>query len=230
MALGFQILSAPQRASDALLDRFVGIAAAHLSDNMSRLSAAGAALRPMHKGGGLVGNALTVKVRPGDNLMLHKAIDIASPRDVIVVDAGGELSHALFGELMMRRAQQRGVAGLVINGAIRDYATIHADSFPVYALGVTHRGPYKDGPGEINVPVALGGMVVQPGDVIVGDEDGVVAVPLEHAEKLLELAAAHKAKEDVTMRQILDGSVDRGWVDKLLQERGCTDRRNGASR
>jgi regulator of RNase E activity RraA len=146
---------------------------------------------------------------------------------VIVVDAGGDLSNAIFGELMMRRAQQRGVAGLVINGAIRDYATIHGDSFPVYALGVTHRGPYKDGPGEINVPVSLGGMVVQPGDVIVGDEDGVVAVPLAHAENLLELAAAHKAKEDRLMAQILDGSVDRSWVDKVLQERGCVDRRGG---
>ena len=225
MAIGFRIYPAVQRASDALLDRFSEVATAHLSDNMSRMAAAGVRLRPMHKGGRLVGNALTVRVRPGDNLMVHKAIDIAQPRDVIVVDAGGDLTQAIIGELMMRHAQKRGAAGLVINGAIRDLATIGADFYPVYAAGVTHRGPYKDGPGEINVALALDGMVVQPGDIIVGDEDGVVAVPLAQAEELLEAAARHRAKEDVTMAQILAGTVDRGWVDALLKIRGCEDLR-----
>lgn len=225
MATGFRIHAAAQRATDALLDRFAGVASAHLSDNMSRLAAAGPRLRPMHKGGALLGNALTVKVRPGDNLMVHKAIDMAMPRDVIVVDAGGDLTHAIIGELMMRHAQKRGVAGLVINGAIRDLATIGADCFPVYAAGVTHRGPYKDGPGEINVAIAIDGMVIQPGDIIVGDEDGVLAVPLAQAGSLLELAAEHRAKEDVIMAQILAGTVDRSWVDALLKNRGCEDLR-----
>ncbi|MFI5447879.1 RraA family protein [Polaromonas sp. UC242_47] len=225
MSIGFRILPAAQRAPDALLDRFAGVIAAHLSDNMSRLVAGGPRLRPMHKGGHLVGNALTVKVRPGDNLMVHKAIDMAQPRDVIVVDAGGDLTQAIIGELMMRHAQKRGVAGLVINGAIRDLATIGADSYPVYAAGATHRGPYKDGPGEINVSIAIDGMLVQPGDIVVGDEDGVVAVPLAEAELLLELAARHRAKEDTTMAQILAGTVDRSWVDALLKSRGCEDLR-----
>ena len=157
--------------------------------------------------------------------MVHKAIDMAMPRDVIVVDAGGDLTHAIIGELMMRHAQKRGVAGLVINGAIRDLATIGADCFPVYAAGVTHRGPYKDGPGEINVAIAIDGMVIQPGDIIVGDEDGVLAVPLAQAGSLLELAAEHRAKEDVIMAQILAGTVDRSWVDALLKNRGCEDLR-----
>ena len=221
MALGFQILSAQHRAPDALLDRFIGVAAAHLSDNMSRLSATGAALRPMHKGGGLVGNALTVRVRAGDNLMLHKAIDIASPRDVIVVDAGGELSQAIFGELMLRRAQQRGVAGLVIHGAIRDYATIHANTFPVYALGVTHRGPYKDGPGEINVAISVGGMVVNPGEVVVGDQDGLLAIPLPGIEQLIQRARAHLEAEAQTIQAMKDGRWDRAFIDAL--EARCTN-------
>jgi regulator of RNase E activity RraA len=225
MSIGFRILPATQRASDALLDRFAEVVTAHLSDNMSRLVAAGARLRPMHKSGRLVGNALTVKVRPGDNLMVHKAIDMAQSRDVIVVDAGGDLTHAIVGELMMRHAQKRGVAGLVINGAIRDLATIGADFYPVYAIGVTHRGPHKEGPGEINGAIAIDGMVVQPGDVIVGDEDGVVAVPLAEAETVLRLAAAHREKEDTTMRHILDGTLDRQWVDLLLKSRGCEDQR-----
>jgi regulator of RNase E activity RraA len=225
MAIGFRIFPAAQRAPDSLLDRFADVATAHLSDNMSRMAAAGSRLRPMHKGGRLVGNALTVKVRPGDNLMVHKAIDIARPRDVIVVDAGGDLTQAIIGELMMRHAQKRGVAGLVINGAIRDLGTIGVDAYPVYAAGVTHRGPYKDGPGEINVTIAIDGMVVQPGDIIVGDEDGVVAVPLAQADTLLELAVRHRSKEDVTMAQILAGTVDRNWVDKLLDKSGCEDLR-----
>ncbi len=225
MAIGFRIHPASHRAPDSLLDRFADVLTAHLSDNMSRMTAAGPRLRPMHKGGRMVGNALTVKVRPGDNLMVHKAIDIAKPRDVIVVDAGGDLTQAIIGELMMRHAHKRGVAGLVINGAIRDLGTIGADTFPVYAAGVTHRGPYKDGPGEINVAIAIDGMVVQPGDIIVGDEDGVIAVPLAQAETLLELAAAHRAKEDRTMAQILAGTVDRSWVDALLQKSGCEDLR-----
>ena len=225
MSIGFRILPAAHRASDALLDRFADVATAHLSDNMSRLVAAGTRLRPMHRGGHLVGNALTVKVRPGDNLMVHKAIDMAHPRDVVIVDAGGDLTQAIIGEMMMRRAQQRGVAGLVINGAIRDLATIGADTYPVYAAGVTHRGPYKDGPGEINVPIAMDGMVIHPGDIVVGDEDGVVAVPLADAEMLLALAAAHRAKEDLTMAHILAGTVDRSWVDALLASRGCEDLR-----
>lgn len=223
MSLGFRVLRATQRAPDALLDRFADVFTAHLSDNMGRLVAAGSRLRPMHRSGRLVGNALTVKVRPGDNLMVHKAIDMAQPRDVIVVDAGGELTQAIVGELMMRHAQKRGVAGLVIDGAIRDLATIGADTYPVYAAGVTHRGPYKEGPGEINVPIAIDGMVVHPGDIVIGDEDGVVAVPLQQAEQLLALAAAHRAREDVTMARILDGTVDRSWVDALLKSRGCDE-------
>lgn len=225
MAIGFRIHPAAHRASDALLDRFADVMTAHLSDNMSRLTAAGPRLRPLHKAGRMVGNALTVKVRPGDNLMVHKAIDIAQPRDVIVVDAGGELTQAIIGELMMRHAQKRGVTGFVINGAIRDLGTIGVDTYPVFAAGVTHRGPYKEGPGEINVAIAIDGMVVHPGDIVVGDEDGVIAVPLAQAETLLELAAAHRGKEDRTMAQILAGTVDRSWVDALLQKSGCEDLR-----
>lgn len=218
--IGFRIVTDVRRAPDALMDRFAEPPAAHLSDSMGRLFAGGATLRPMHRGGKLVGNALTVRVRPGDNLMVHKAIDIARPRDVIVVDAGGELAQAIIGELMMRHAQKRGIAGFVVNGAIRDLATIAADAFPVYAVGVTHRGPYKDGPGEINVPITIGSMVVSPGDIIVGDEDGVVAVPLDEAEGVLARAAANKTREDRLMGEILDGTVDRSWVDVQLKARG----------
>ncbi len=108
--------------------------------------------------------------------MIHKAIALAQPGDVIVVDGGGDLTNALIGEIMVSYAATRGIAGFVIDGAIRDVDMIRAGTFPVYAAGVTHRGPYKDGPGEINVPIAIDGMVIQPGDLIVGDADGVLCV------------------------------------------------------
>ena len=114
--------------------------------------------------------------------MVHKAIDLAAPGDVIVVDAGGDLDQAIIGEIMSSWAAKRGVAGFVIDGAIRDAAALSQGDFPVYARGVTHRGPYKDGPGEINVPVSIGGMVVQPGDIIIGDADGLLAIPQADAE------------------------------------------------
>jgi len=219
--IGFRILPMPARPAKELVKALAGMVAAHLSDNMNRMVAGGAALRPMHKGGKLCGPALTVKVAPGDNLMVHKAIDTAAPGDVIVVDAGGEVTYAIIGDIMASHAEKRGVAGFVIYGAIRDAAEIGARRFPVYACGVTHRGPYKNGPGEINVPIALDGMVVQPGDIIVGDEDGVVAVPLVHAEEVLALARAQLAKETAMLKAIASGKADRRWVDETLRQRGC---------
>jgi RraA family protein len=161
-----------------------------------------------------------VKTAPGDNLLVHKALDMAKRGDVIVVDAGGNADQAIIGELMATRAKQRGIAGLVIWGAIRDSAELGAGTYPVYACGVTHRGPYKDGPGEINVPITVGGMAVEPGDIIVGDADGIVAVPQALAERVLASAQAILAKETAAMKQMQDGSVDRSWVDQALKAKG----------
>ncbi|WP_209124020.1 RraA family protein [Alkalihalobacillus sp. BA299] len=221
--LGFRILPINKRPNQDLLDAFSEVVTPHISDNMSRMSAVGTDLRPYHNSGRLVGTALTVKTRPGDNLMVHKAIDMAMPGDVIVVDAGGELTNAIVGEIMLRIAQKNQIAGFVINGAIRDIAAFQEDTFPVYACGVTHRGPYKDGPGEINVPISIGGMIIKPGDIVVGDEDGVVVVPLEDAENVLEKVKKQQKVEEEILASIANGTVDRSWVNKLLAEKGCED-------
>jgi RraA family protein len=215
-----RILDIAQRAEPRLIAEFARMVTAHVSDSMERLYAGGPLLRPMHKGGALAGSAFTVKTAAGDNLLVHKALDAARPGDVIVVDAGGFADYAIIGELMTARANQRGIAGLVIWGAIRDSAEIRAGSFPVYACGVTHRGPYKNGPGEINVPIVMGGMAVNAGDIIVGDADGLVAVPQQIAERVLASAQAIAAKEAIAMQQIRAGTVDRSWVDKALQAKG----------
>src|SRR5260221_4247836 len=219
-AIGFRILPIPRRPDRKLVAELARMVTPHLSASMARLYAGGPQLRPMHNGAKPCGPAFTVRTAPGDNLLVHKAIDTAEPGDVIVVDAGGFNDHAILGELMSAPAEQRGVGGMVIWGAIRDSAELAQGSFPVYASGVTHRGPYKNGPGEINVPVVIGGIPVNPGDIIVGDADGLVAVPLDQAAKVLASAKGILAKETAAMKQIQDGTVDRAWVDKALREKG----------
>ncbi|WP_256831910.1 RraA family protein [Paenibacillus sp. Pae15] len=219
--IGFRIFPITKRPSEQLVNQFRSIVTPHISDNVNRIHAMSAGLRPYHKEGQLVGAAVTVKTRPGDNLMVHKAIDLAQPGDVIVVDAGGDVTNAIVGEIMMRIAQKKGIAGFVIDGSIRDTEAFKNDVFPVYARGVTHRGPYKDGPGEINVPVSVGGMIVHPGDIMVGDADGLAVVPLEQAEEILELVKKQQVKEEAILKSIEDGTIDRSWVDELLKQKGC---------
>jgi RraA family protein len=221
MPIGFRILNRPQVASKALVDAFAKLPVANVSDSMHRVTAAGPRMRPMHASGSMAGVALTVRSRPGDNLMLHKAIDMAGPGDVIVMDAGGDVTNALFGEMMLAHAIKRGIEGLVLNGAIRDADAIRETNHPVYAAGVTHRGPYKDGPGEINVAISLDGMVIEPGDIIIGDGDGVMCVPLADAEEVLKKAQAKHDAEARQMEAIAEGKNDRSWVDAALKEKGC---------
>jgi RraA family protein len=222
MSIGFCIHPRPPRPARALVSKFKGVVCAHLSDNMSRLAGSSAALQPWHRKGQLLGVALTVRVAPGDNLMVHKAIDIAQPGDVIVVDAGGITSQAIIGEIMSSMAAARGVVGMVIDGAIRDAGALAAGTFPVYALAATHRGPYKNGPGEIHVPVSIGGMIVYPNDIRVGDEDGLVAIRPDEAPALLAAARAWCDKEEKMLKTIRAGKpLERKWVDEALRKGGC---------
>jgi regulator of RNase E activity RraA len=219
--VGFQILQRRRQVDARYVQAFADIPVANVSDCMTRLTAGGPRLRPMHKGGRLGGPALTVKCRPGDNLMIHKALDLAQPGDIVVVDAGGDLTNSLFGELMLSYAVTRKIGGLVLNGAVRDIDVIAAGSFPVYAAGVTHRGPYKDGPGEINVPIALDGMVIQPGDLMLGDADGLLCVPFDDVEQVLAASRDKVVLEKTTMANIRAGKHDTAWVDARLKALGC---------
>ncbi|GAB2907821.1 RraA family protein [Paraburkholderia jirisanensis] len=216
---GFRILPMPAPIGKDIIERFQTVVTPHISDSMQRLCGV-IGLKPYHHRKKLVGRAITVKVRPGDNLMIHKAIDIAQPGDVIVVDGGGEVTQALVGELMQMHAQVRGIAGFVIDGAVRDVAAFHAADFPCYARGNTHRGPFKDGPGEINVPVAIGGLVIEAGDLIVGDEDGLVAVPANQLESVLAAANAQAQREQQRKAAILKGEDKRDWIDIYLKQKG----------
>lgn len=217
---GFQICALTRRVDSLIVEAFRALPVANVSDCMSRMTAGGASLRPYHAKGVLAGPAFTVKTRPGDNLMIHKALHMAKPGDVIVVDAGGDVTNALIGELMVATAVKNGIAGFVMNGAIRDVDAIGAGSFPVYAAGVTHRGPYKDGPGSINVPISLNGMVINPGDLILGDADGLLCVPIDEAQALLEATRRKQDAEKVTIREIEEGTLDTKWIDATLTRLG----------
>lgn len=222
MTIGLRILPRRRAVSLASARRFLDVPVANVSDCMARMFAGGARLRPMHRGGlRMAGPALTVRTRPGDNLMVHKALQIAQPGDVIVVDAGGDLTNAIIGEIMTGHAAQRGLGGFVIDGAIRDAGALREGDFPVFAAGVTHRGPYKDGPGEINVPIAIDGMVIEPGDLVIGDDDGMLGLPHDAVDALHDAAREKMRAEARMVADIRAGRYDASWIDASLARLGC---------
>src|ERR1700741_1180796 len=192
------------------------IPVAALSDNMHR-NIGPPGLIPYHRpvAQTMAGTAVTVRSRGGDNLTYLRALEFCRPGDVLVVDAGGDLNNAVVGGILTFYAATIGLSGVVIDGAIRDVAEIRERDFPVYARGVTHRGPYKDGPGEINVPVSVGGMGGNPGDIVVGDQDGLLAIPQEDAELVIEKALAVLEAEAETMRAMKEGRWNRAFIDAL---------------
>ncbi|WP_274629903.1 RraA family protein [Arvimicrobium flavum] len=221
MSAGFRIKMSWDRVERTLVDAFRSIPVANVSDSMHRLTGMGNRLRPMHRDGVLAGPALTVRSRPGDNLMLHKAIDMAHPGDVIVYDGGGDVTNAVIGEMMVAHAKVRKVAGFVIYGAVRDSEALMEINLPIYGLGITPRGPYRDGPGEIGLPISIEGIPIAPGDLMLGDRDGLLAVPRGSAADVLLQAQQKTVAETRQMAQILAGQMDRSWIDRVLSEKGC---------
>ena len=209
--IGWREYESATQANPATLAVLRELAVSLLSDNMARVSGT-SGLRPFHRPKPMAGTAVTVRTRGGDNLAIHRAFDYCRPGDVLVIDGAGELTQALMGDIMASYAESLGVQGLVIDGAIRDVGALGQRDFPVYARGVTHRGPYKNGPGEINVPVTVGGMVVHPGDIVVGDEDGVLAISPADVEAVIEGARKQAAKEAAALKSIAEGRFDRAWV------------------
>jgi regulator of RNase E activity RraA len=204
------------QADAEILAALSAIPVAALSDNMHRNTGT-TGLQPYHKPvrQTMAGTAVTVRSRGGDNLTFLRALEFCRPGDVLLVDAGGDLNNAVIGGILTFYAASIGLAGVVIDGAIRDVAEIREREFPVYARGVTHRGPYKDGPGEINVTASIGGMVVNPGDIMVGDQDGLLAIPQEGIKELIDKARGVLAAEAETLRAMKEGRWSRAFIDAL---------------
>jgi RraA family protein len=215
----FTINPAAPVLAPAVANAFVNVPTSLLSDNLRRLEGV-LGLQRYNRSRKLVGSAVTVKLRAGDNLLTYKALSMMSPGHVLVVDAGGVTSNAIVGELLLLYAQQRGCAGFVIDGAIRDSAAFAEADFPCYGRGVTHRGPYKTGPGAINIPVSIGGQVIHPGDVIVGDEDGLVSFAVSEAERLIAAAERSRKNEQAIRDEIATGAVRQAWMEKMFVATG----------
>lgn len=216
---GFRILPMPATLPAAMVSAYAGLVTPHIGDAMNRLTGT-IGLTRYHREKKLVGRAITVKTRAGDNLMIHKALDMAEPGDVVVVEGSGDVTQAVAGELMLLHAQARGLAGFVIDGAIRDVAAFRDHDFPCYARGATLRGPSKVGPGEINVAVTVGSMAVRAGDLVVGDEDGVIAIPADQLELVLHGARKQSERENQRKEAIAAGRDARGWIDIYLRAQG----------
>lgn len=204
-----------------LLERCANLPTAAFSDAMQRFGGA-VGLAPVASNAAdrktvrMVGRALTVQTRPGDNLVVHKAVDMAEQGDVLVIDAGGQTDRAIIGGLLGSYAQNRALAGIVLDGAVRDISELAGLDIPIFARGVSHLGPYKDGPGLIRGNVAIGGTAVSHGDLVVGDEDGIVFIPRHRVADVVAAAEAVVERERITTLAINDDSWDRSWVDAGL--------------
>ena len=221
---GFRIRTKVDRPQPELVAGFGAFDTPAISDRMNRLYTMAPGIRNLTDDRlRLLGPACTVKLYPGDNLMVHKVLDVARPGDVVVIDTSGSALTAVIGDLISTKARHRGLAGFVVDGLVRDLEDIRAlGDFPVYARGVTPTGPLHRGPGEINYPVCAGGIVVEPGDIIVGDLSGVVVVPQEIANEILDRLKASKAKESDYVAAVRQGDFSNDWVDGLLAQSGLT--------
>jgi len=192
-----------------------------LADVAGRRGALSGRITPLASTMRFAGPAVTVEVRPGDNLMIHAALALAKPGDVLVVDGKGDVSSALMGEIMCQQAVALGVAAVVIDGAVRDSEAIRELGFPMYAAGLNPNGPTKSVAGRLNHPISIGGVSVNPGDLVVGDADGVTVIERAKAMDLLPLAAEKVAAETKRIADIRSRRALRpGWLDGALRAAG----------
>jgi len=219
---GFRVRRSSNRPPPAVVDEIKTFEVALVSDLMNRLYTMQRQIRPMVAiTEPLAGPAITVRVFPGDNLMVHAAIDLAQAGDVVVVDATGSEMNAALGDMIATKARHRGIAGFVVDGLVRDIAGIERVGIPVFARGITPIGPLHRGPGEVNHPVQCGGVVVCAGDLVVADRDGVVVIPLAFAPELLQRCRAKTRNEAEYVAAVRRGEFSNAWVEDELRSGGC---------
>lgn len=222
--VGCRIYKTIERAPKEMVERFRGIPTSNIGDQMQRLYCMYGIKSMNNKS--MAGTAFTVKAPMGDNLMVGRAISMARPGDVVVIDSGGTMNRSIMGEMMFTYAQGRGLAGIVLDGCIRDIGGTRNLDIPVYAKGITPQGPFKKGPGEINVPIACCGQAVMPGDILIGDPDGVVVIHKEDAQYVVEASIKKLDAENKKLERYHSGdySHEEYWAtyEALLQKAGVT--------
>ena len=219
---GFRVRAGGDAPDHAVIDGLGGFATPDISDLLNRLYAVDAEIRCLTEPGtSICAVACTVRVFPGDNLMVHKSLDIARPGEVVVVDAAASRRNAVLGDLICAKAKHRGIAAFIVDGLVRDLPAVREIGLPVFARGTTPVGPLHRGPGEINYPVVCGGVVTNPGDIVVADEAGMVVVPYGIAADLLARLRADRERLEQYTADVRRGEFDNVWVDRLLGEHGC---------
>lgn len=220
--LGFRVVSDFPRPPEALVSEFRGMAAPNVADAMGRFRFMDPGMKS-RTGLPVCGVAITVNARPGDNLMVHKALELAQPGDIVVVSTNGSTTTAVFGELMGHTAKGANLGGIVVDGAIRDVDGLKELRFPAFSRTVTPGSCDKDGPGEVNVPISCGNTVVMPGDIVVGDDDGVVVVPREDAAEVLEKVKELEEREKKRIAAINAGELFKAEIDETLRSKGVME-------
>ena len=219
MSHGIHILPRAEPAT-AGIQALRGIPSTVISDMLGRTLVANG-IHPINRSPiSVCGNAFTIKLHVADNLMVHKALQMVQAGDVMMIDVEGDIGCAVIGEILMTVAKSRGVLGIVVDGAVRDVDAFDQQQFPCWAKGVNLRGPLKEGPGSINVPISIGGMIVNPGDIILGDSDGVIAVPPAQALEAARLGQEKVKQEQEILKTIQAGQYAAPWVDELLKKKG----------
>jgi 4-hydroxy-4-methyl-2-oxoglutarate aldolase len=200
--------------------REAGVATAH--EAAGRIGLLGPAIQARLSGAAIAGSAITVSCPPGDNLMIHAAVEVCRPGDVLVVTTTSPSTDGMFGDLLATSLRAHGVIGLVIDAGVRDIATLRAMGFPVWSRAVHAQGTVKASPGSVNVPVVAAGQIVRPGDIVVADDDGVLALPIARGGEVAAAAARRLANEEAKRKTLADGTlgVDLYGLRPLLEKLG----------
>lgn len=220
--VGFRVFAQIRRPPSGLIAEFSNLETTWITDAMNRFGGLDGNIRGADTSMRMAGPALTVRVPPGDNLMVYKALEIAEPGDIIVIEARGFTGVAQWGDLTSLTAKGLNLGGMVTDGSLRDIEGICRVGFPVFAKPFAiPNGDLKDGPGEVNVPVAVGGVPILPGDIIVGDSNGVAVVPRVDAEAVLAKARTYPDAEAKKVKEISEGKLIPGWLESTLSQKGC---------
>lgn len=217
---GWEIVTNVPRIADDIVARFRGLSTGPVCDALGRFAAMDYQIKPLDPSLQMAGSALTVWTRPCDNIAIYRALEMAQPGDILVIATRGHTANSVWGELTTLIGKKRGLAGMVTDGVVRDSQEIIEIGFPIFASGLSPNSPFKDGPAKINVPVTCGGITVRPGDIVVGDADGVVVVPQEMAEQVLGRVDAIHAKEASIRAEIEAGQPIPSNMARLLRDMG----------
>jgi regulator of RNase E activity RraA len=216
----FRVFLNVPRPNPHWVEKFRGIPTGNICDAMDRFGALDYQIQALDRSVHLCGPAITVRTRPCDNLIIYKALEIAQPGDVLVITCHEYQTGSTVGDIVVKIAARKGIAGMVSDGLCRDASGIRATGLPVFVRGTSPSSPFKDGPGEINGPISCGGVPVHPGDLIVGDEDGVVVIPTREVERTAERLLAVQAKEAQMLRDVEAGVIIPPALVAELETRG----------